>query len=567
MEEEKQTSIVTLFVAGLLSVISFITVVSLYVLLPSIGPGFESITIPDENRLSQYSSSLATGSTQTIPLSFPNIALNIPSVEIGNCIDEYIKQEVGEAGLYGQGEKITDSSKEANINPAFTVAIAQAESALGTNITRGNFNYWNFLPAPDYYYDFPSWEESITSHTQEIKNFFDRGQNNIIQIGNGLNGTYVPVDSTKYSANDCNQAVVGTMAYCPCGRTSGGIGYGTDDDTTHDPNKVNQYWIGNVSRFFDKVATRCNFLSPRPATSGWCLPTSATLITATFLDPQYKLLLGYDHYGIDYAPTNSSEYNVYASNSGVVIETNNTCPRGSRNDSCGGYFGNFIKIDHQNGYVSIYAHLQKDTLKVSQGDIVSKKELIANIDSSGNSNGDHLHFEVRYNGTAIDPASLPLGNCQSSPCQTEATQAVSFARQQLGKIYSQDNPIGDINASSFDSAGLFGSAWYYATNDTRYYHNIIPSFENNHDIAIYHPSNLLSEIQPGDALFGGEYYGVQSANTDFQQMGIYIGQSNISGQNYQHGVIEASPDYGIIIREYSAGSWSENTFARPIACQ
>lgn len=66
----------------------------------------------------------------------------------------------------------------------------------------------------------------------------------------------------------------------------------------------------------------------------------------------------------------------------------------------GGY-GNVVKIDHGNGYITYYAHCKR--LYVKEGDIVSKGKVIAAVGSTGNSTGPHLHFEIRQGDTALDP--------------------------------------------------------------------------------------------------------------------------------------------------------------------
>lgn len=66
----------------------------------------------------------------------------------------------------------------------------------------------------------------------------------------------------------------------------------------------------------------------------------------------------------------------------------------------GGY-GNLIRIRHSNGYVTYYAHL--NARYVSAGDKVSKGQMIGRAGSTGNSTGPHLHFEIRYNGTPVNP--------------------------------------------------------------------------------------------------------------------------------------------------------------------
>ncbi len=64
-------------------------------------------------------------------------------------------------------------------------------------------------------------------------------------------------------------------------------------------------------------------------------------------------------------------------------------------------YGNVIEIDHGGGWATIYAHLSQINVKVC--DFVSAGEVIGLSGSTGNSTGPHLHFEVRKNGTAVDP--------------------------------------------------------------------------------------------------------------------------------------------------------------------
>lgn len=69
-----------------------------------------------------------------------------------------------------------------------------------------------------------------------------------------------------------------------------------------------------------------------------------------------------------------------------------------------GAFGNVIIIRHYNGLETVYAHLSK--IKVKPGQVVLSGQLIGLGGNTGRSSGPHLHFEVRFKGHALNPASI-----------------------------------------------------------------------------------------------------------------------------------------------------------------
>ena len=97
------------------------------------------------------------------------------------------------------------------------------------------------------------------------------------------------------------------------------------------------------------------------------------------------------HRGIDIGAPNGTD--VLAADGGTVIVA-----------GTGRSYGNYIVIDHGNGYTTLYAHNSR--LCVSVNDKVTKGQVIAKVGSTGNSTGPHIHFEISKNGTLVNPMSF-----------------------------------------------------------------------------------------------------------------------------------------------------------------
>lgn len=66
-------------------------------------------------------------------------------------------------------------------------------------------------------------------------------------------------------------------------------------------------------------------------------------------------------------------------------------------------YGNYIVINHGNGFQTLYAHLDRIFVKV--GDVVGQGAVIGNMGTTGRSTGPHLHFEIHKNGVKMNPLS------------------------------------------------------------------------------------------------------------------------------------------------------------------
>lgn len=97
--------------------------------------------------------------------------------------------------------------------------------------------------------------------------------------------------------------------------------------------------------------------------------------------------------------------NVVAADGGEVIivvgREGAPTDRGFLGSREGGGFGRYVAIFHDNGHVTIYAHLHD--VFVTVGQQVARGEVIGTVGSTGNSTGPHLHFEIRVNGERVNP--------------------------------------------------------------------------------------------------------------------------------------------------------------------
>lgn len=115
-----------------------------------------------------------------------------------------------------------------------------------------------------------------------------------------------------------------------------------------------------------------------------------TLLTAaygTLMHPFYRTLQ--EHQGVDYAIPEGTR--IFATADGIVKEV-----KGKNSTS-----GVTVVIDHCNGYTTSYSHLQ--SVKVKRGRRVQRGDIIALSGNSGLSLAPHLHYEVRHNGTRVNP--------------------------------------------------------------------------------------------------------------------------------------------------------------------
>ena len=125
-------------------------------------------------------------------------------------------------------------------------------------------------------------------------------------------------------------------------------------------------------------------------------------------------ILGYNrmHRGVDFAaPTGTP---IYAAGSGRL----------ARVGRYGGY-GNYVRIEHGDGYATAYAHLSRFAAGMRSGRRVDQGEVIGYVGSTGRSTGPHLHFEVLVNGEQVDPLAV----AQPPAENLEGARLAAFRRE------------------------------------------------------------------------------------------------------------------------------------------
>ena len=105
------------------------------------------------------------------------------------------------------------------------------------------------------------------------------------------------------------------------------------------------------------------------------------------------------HRGLDYAAAAGTP--VSSIGDGVVLFA------GRR-----GQYGNLVAISHPNGWETRYGHLSRISKNIKAGSRIAQGQVVGNVGSTGLATGPHLHYEVKVNGTNIDPlmVSVPRGN-------------------------------------------------------------------------------------------------------------------------------------------------------------
>ena len=142
---------------------------------------------------------------------------------------------------------------------------------------------------------------------------------------------------------------------------------------------------------------------------------------------------GDQHAALDIAADTGTP--VIATDDGTITVTqtwNGIVTKGDSNS-----YGNMVQVTHADGTVTLYAHLSE--INVRQGDTVVRGQQIGRVGSTGNSSGPHLHFEVRSNGSKVDPMVYITED------STDAEKHFEELLEQYGGYIGEDGQLRTID--------------------------------------------------------------------------------------------------------------------------
>ncbi len=151
------------------------------------------------------------------------------------------------------------------------------------------------------------------------------------------------------------------------------------------------------------------------------------------------------HRAVDIGRSHLSGEPITAHSAGTVVmvqqgQKNNKSATGNLS------YGNFVKLDHGNGYATLYAHL--DAVTVQKGEAVAAGQVIGTMGNTGRSFGMHLHFEVRRHNARIDPTPY-----LEAPLPGSEAPVITY-RAFAGRWYAEIENCHDAGTSGY--AGVKG---------------------------------------------------------------------------------------------------------------
>jgi murein DD-endopeptidase MepM/ murein hydrolase activator NlpD len=170
------------------------------------------------------------------------------------------------------------------------------------------------------------------------------------------------------------------------------------------------------------------------------------------------------HEGIDIVNQGYTLGYICAHSAGTVVEVRRDCTGHEE----GGSYGNYVKLKHNNGYYTLYAHMAYNTVTAKVGDKVKKGARLGFMGNTGYSFGGHLHFEVRNpNNRRIDPT--PYLNADLPEKKEEKKEETKKSVEELALEVIQGKwSVGSNRRRMLEAAGYSYTAVQARVNQILY---------------------------------------------------------------------------------------------------
>jgi len=301
--------------------------------------------------------------------------------QIATALNKYIAEKNSSSPLKDMGLYFAQSGRRANINPAFIVAISRKESSFGINIPDTTYNPFGRTATSSQEHvevngrkwcKWDNWQEGIFNEDTSSNTHCD-------DEGHYLNRYYIEGKACDGAACDTIDKLMNK--YAPP----------TENDTNTYVQQVKE-WMEEMTTLASGALGSCGGTGDTPTNpGGWIWPVIGT-------GPINSGFFCYDrgnhlHNGIDVSAPRGTE--IKASRAGKVIKVVNSSAKTGN--------GTYVTIDHLDGFYSIYIHMVDGSPTVSEGNTVNQGDVIGQVNDTGNSFGNHIHFVIKTNNQYVDP--------------------------------------------------------------------------------------------------------------------------------------------------------------------
>ena len=235
----------------------------------------------------------------------------------------------------------------------------------------------------------------ITSYDTEMLDQMEKTKNEIAETKANLEESKKQIEIVKSNKESTANALKNSQA------TKENYKSKLNDDEKSLQEELDQFERDKVAiqKELAALAAKSNItkevITSNPSASGYIFPV-AGLSRANINNKTYPSYPG--HTGIDVNINVTGKSVVAVKDGTVVTSTALTYANGSYRS-----YGEYVVIDHHDGTMTLYAHMLAGSRTVSYNQSVVQGQVIGTVGSTGNSTGNHLHFEVRVGGSPVNP--------------------------------------------------------------------------------------------------------------------------------------------------------------------